>query len=225
MTQFDFHIETPRLYISHYNPANDTHCDFTVALIHSATSLKFNPSGPKMIPDREAARGFIAARAERLAKTGYGGFIVSLKPSESQAQGTGNGERDRSSNGDEIPFSQQNLTPIGTVSMQLSRIDGVPGPTIPDIGFNMHEDYHGRGYATEAVRGLMQYYTDEKGNSEFSGLTGKENENARRMFRRLGFKEQGMRSVKGIMGIGDAMDLDVWTLGIEEGRALEDFGL
>jgi RimJ/RimL family protein N-acetyltransferase len=83
--------------------------------------------------------------------------------------------------------------------------------------------YHGKGYATEAVRGLMEFFSKEKGVGVFSGLTNEKNENARRVFRRLEFKEWGVRRVNGIIWTGEPAELDVWTFGTGE-RGLEEFG-
>jgi len=44
-----------------------------------------------------------------------------------------------------VPFSQRKLERIGIVSMQLGRVAGEQAPTMPDVGFNMMERYHGKG--------------------------------------------------------------------------------
>jgi RimJ/RimL family protein N-acetyltransferase len=213
MSQSDFHVATPRLYLTHFDPSSNTHCDFYVALYNSASTIRHNPDAPKMVPDREAARRRMTPNSARLAKTGYGRYLVTLKPSETAEESA------------QIPFSQRVLEPIGVVSMQLARHEKGPMPLIPDVGFNMDERYHGKGYATEAVKGIMAYYANEKGVERFAGLTDADNENARRLFRRLGFKEWGVRVVKGVLSEGTEADLDVWTWGVEDGKALEEFGL
>lgn len=210
---FDFHITTPRLYISYFDPSSDLHCDSTVELLHGAASMKFMPSSKDKVPDREGARQFLATSRERQQRTGWGRHLVSLRP-ESEEEGDA-----------AKTFSERTLVPIGTVSMQMARIDGVPGPTIPDVGFNILERYHGKGYATEAVQGLMKYFSDVKGVKLFAGFTNEENESARKLFRRLGFQSHGIRSIGGIMWSGAVEDLDTWTWGLEEGQKLEDFGL
>jgi RimJ/RimL family protein N-acetyltransferase len=210
MSQYNFHITTPRLYLSYCNPESDLHCDFMVDLLHGAPSRKWHPGAATQIPDHEAARKVIAAKSERLVSEGIGRYLVSLKPAEED---------------ESISFSERELTPIGVVSMQVSRLEGVAGPTIPDVGFNMHEKYHGKGYATEAVQELMKYFREEKGISTFAGLTNEKNEDAKRLFRRLGFKEWGVRTVGGIMWTGEPAEVDVWTFGVEEGKGLEEFGL
>ena len=91
---------------------------------------------------------FLAAKSERLLSEGLGSYLVSLKPSNEDSS---------------VPFSERELVPIGVVSMQVARLEGVAAPTIPDVGFNMLEKYHGKGYATEAVQGIMDYFRKEKG--------------------------------------------------------------
>jgi RimJ/RimL family protein N-acetyltransferase len=152
---------------------------------------------------------------QKLVEQGIGRYLVSLKPLDRSGEEMGKNQ----------PFSERELTPIGVVSIQLARLDGVPAPTIPDVGFNMHEKYHGKGYATEAVLGLLKYFKEEKGTSMFAGLTNEKNEDARRLFRRVGFMEHSVRTVRGIMWTGEPADLDVWTFGIPKGNTLEEYGL
>jgi len=210
MSYFDFHITTPRLYLSYYNPALDSLCDFTIELLHGAPSRKWHPHVIETVPDREAARKMLEAGNERLIKTGYGRYLISLKPEKEDDP--------------EKPFSEKELEHIGVVSMQLARVEGVPAPTIPDVGFNVMEKYHGKGYATEAVQGLLKYYGEAKGIKEFAGLTHETNEPSNKLFRRAGFKNWGTRKVSGIMWSGQDIDVNVWTWGIDEGRELEEFG-
>jgi RimJ/RimL family protein N-acetyltransferase len=211
MSHLNFHITTPRLYLSYCNPDSSLQSAFMSSVLHGAPSRKWHPGALSDIPDEHAARSAMAAQLPRLLKLGFGRYLVSLRPSSA--------EEDES-----IPFSERELVPIGYVSMQMARVEGVAAPTIPDVGFNMHEMYHGKGYATEAVEGLMKYFREDNGFSAFAGLTNEKNEGARRLFRRLGFKEWGVRSVGGIMWTGKPADIDVWTFGVEEGRELEEYG-
>ncbi|KAI4917753.1 hypothetical protein J4E85_009845 [Alternaria conjuncta] len=213
MSPYDFHISTSRLYLSYLDPSSDEQCDFTLALYHGAPSVRRYPGVIKDVPDREAARKIAASGDEKLRATGYGRYIISLKP-ESPA-------------GDEetgVPFSQRRLERIGIVSMQLGRVAGEQAPTMPDVGFNMMERYHGKGYATEAAQGLIKYFREEKGAKEIAGLTDDTNDEAKRLFRRLGFTNHGVRKVRGIRWGGEVIDVDLWTLGLEDGKKLEDFG-
>jgi len=152
----------------------------------------------------------LEAGNERLMMTGYGRYLISLKPEEEDDP--------------KKPFSEKELEHIGIVSMQLARIEGAQAPTIPDVGFNMMEKCHGKGYASEAVQGLIKYYGETKGIKEFAGLTHETNGPANKLFRRTGFKNWGTKKVSGIMWSGQDIDVSVWTWGIDEGRKLEEFG-
>lgn len=58
---------------------------------------------------------------------------------------------------------------------------------------------------------MIEYLGNEKDVKEVAGLTDPDNEDAERLFRRLGFKNHGVRSVKGVRWSGDKLDVDVWT--------------
>jgi RimJ/RimL family protein N-acetyltransferase len=213
MSNPPFHITTPRLFISHQNPLNNTHCDFAVTLLHSTTSMKHNPSGPSLVPDRSAARSLIANSTEKLQQTGYGRYLVSLKPQVS----------DEKENGEDSSFLEPEHDLIGYVSCQFQRHAATPGPLIPDIGFNFLEEYHGRGYAKEAVEGLMTYFR-EKGTKAFAAMTDDENVDAKRLLARLGFRDWGVRRVVGVVNGGKEEELSVWTVGVENEGVLEENG-
>jgi RimJ/RimL family protein N-acetyltransferase len=208
MSTSTFHIDTPRLSLSLLSASNDTHCDFTVSLIHSPSSTKYNPSGPSLIPDREAARSFLVKSTEYFLRTGYSRYLVSLKPTSAPLVD------------DDAAFSTEGRHLIGIVSMKLAREPDVLGPLIPDVGFNFLPQFHGKGYATEAAVGLMQWYREEKGIKAFAGLTDEGNLEAKGVFRKLGFRGWGVRKVNGVIP-GGPMDVSVWTIGVDGLEELE----
>ena len=173
-------------------------------------SIKHNPDGPSMIPDADAARASIESSVEHTMRTGYGRYLVSLR--------TGGDE-------EQEQFSKRELEHVGVVSMQLNRHPSVPGPLIPDVGFNFLPKYHGKGIASEAARCLMEYFQAEKGVKAFAGMTDDENEEAKKTLRRLGFREWGVRGVKGVVDGGRETALSVWTVGVEDEGTLEGLGL
>ncbi|OAL07435.1 hypothetical protein IQ06DRAFT_238391, partial [Phaeosphaeriaceae sp. SRC1lsM3a] len=214
MPDSDFYITTPRLYISHHNASNDAHCDCFVNVIHSPSSKKYNQNGPSIVPNREAARSLIEATTDRMQRTSYGRYIVSIRPSpEIEAEN------------ESIPFSQRKLEFIGAITMQHNRFPAVPGPLIPDLGFNFLPQYHGKGYATEAATYLMKWFREEKGTKAFAGITDDENVAAKKALTRLGFRSWGMRRVKGVVDGGEERELSIWTIGVEDEGNLAGLGL
>ncbi|KAI8168233.1 hypothetical protein K4K49_009922 [Colletotrichum sp. SAR 10_70] len=208
MLDYDWHLSTPRLYISHVNPSNDIHCDFFVEYMSDRGSAKLDELSRTM-PKREAiAKLHILPRLERMEKLGWGRYLVSLKPEAV--------DEDSSI----IPFSQRHLEPIGCVTMQLARYPG-GGPTAPDLGFSFLDRYQGKGYATEAAQRLMKYFEEERGQKGFLGLTDPDNDKAKKMFQRMGFEDRGERDVVGVVE-GKTFMASVWSKGLE--GDLEEYG-
>jgi RimJ/RimL family protein N-acetyltransferase len=212
-SDLDFHITTPRLYISHHHASNDSHCNLMVDLKNSPSAVKHNPKGASIIPNREVARSTIEANSERMSRTGYGRYVVSLRPAN---------DADTTS---DTPFSKRNLELIGAVSMQHNRFPAIPGPLIPDVGFNFLPQYQGKGYATEAATHLMQYFRQEKGSKAFAGLTADGNDEAKKLLGKLGFRDRGVRGVRGVVNEGRETKVSVWTIGVDDETALEALGL
>ncbi|XP_014556031.1 hypothetical protein COCVIDRAFT_100806 [Bipolaris victoriae FI3] len=212
MSDPNFHITTPRLYLSYADPSNEAHVDFSLDLVNSAPTLRSQGSTGNSAADRAAARKRIADTMTSLKNKGFGRYFVWLRPETSSSDAS-------------TPFSERSLTPIGSVGLQLARLDGIKAPTIPDVGFIFLEKYQGKGYAAEAVAALMKYYEEEKGVSAFSGFTKEDNEGARGLFRRLGFTNHGVRRVSGIMWSGEDIEADTWTWGLKEGQELGELGI
>jgi RimJ/RimL family protein N-acetyltransferase len=222
MLDHDFHLATPRLYISHLLPTNDAHCDFIYDLMLSPGIAKEMPAAAvekaMSVPPRDAGRKLIADLADKMEKTGYGRYLVSLKPTS--ISGTPTNERA------EVPFSQRHSVPIGVVSMRHARFPSASSaPTIPDIGFGLLSRYFGHSYATEAATALLKYFKEEKGQKEFCAFCRPDNEASKNALRRLGFEKRGIREVNGVVD-GELLSALVWTMGVghEEGT-LEARGL
>ena len=208
MLDTNFHISTQRLDISYLDASNDVHCDFTVTLLNSPSMAHMKKANPRAIPDREAARVHIVPLSEKLEKTGYGRYIISL--------------RDASSDSSSVAFSERKGREyIGTVSMQLGRFPDAP--RVPDLGFALLPQYYGKGYATEAALGLMKYFRETRGHEGFAGFTSPDNEASNRMFGRMRFEDRGVKEVRGIVGDGRPFEVKVWTLGL--GGELEEYGI
>ncbi|CAO2653994.1 Nn.00g107270.m01.CDS01 [Neocucurbitaria sp. VM-36] len=219
MLDFDFHLTTPRLYISHLNPSNSAHCDFICELINSPEFMNESKSIELKMPNREAGRKFIQDGIPKMERSGHGRYLISLKPLDISIEYPTTKE-------DALPFSRRRYEPIGVVTMQLARFPGAP--TIPDVGFGLLARHQGRGYATEAAQRLLKYFEEERGQRDLAGYTSPENEASKNVFRRLGFEERGVRRLFGILGEGEEKVLKalVWTKGIGEGDGeLEKWGM
>lgn len=205
MTDLNFHIDTPRLTLSHFNPALDTHCDLLVSLWTQPSALRATGGVAMTNTTRDKARKQLELEKERIhPKTGHGRYLVSLKTSSPTT--------------DEIdtrPFSEvaETYTKIGTVSMKTRQY--VDMPVFPDLGYGLLEEYEGKGYATEAAMALMKYFEEVKGQKEFIGLTHPDNERSIKMMRRLGFREEGERAVLGFTPDGKAVFPLCWSRGLE----------
>lgn len=197
MTDPNFHIATPRLYLSYFQPSNPNHCDFLVTLWNTPEFIASIGGKPTSITTRGAAEALIAGRfrAEH-ARNGYGMFLVSLKSS------TPDYPADSSA-----PFSEhlEKCKPIGTVS--LMRGEPPNAYTAPDVGFAILPEEMRRGYAKEAAEGVMAWAEAERGVRDVLGLTEPSNEASQGVFRSLGFEDRGIHSLKVFGGVKGS----VWT--------------
>jgi RimJ/RimL family protein N-acetyltransferase len=192
MIDHNFHIDTPRLTLSHLNSTIDSHPDFLVALWTQPSALRATGGIPTGPTSREEARKQIEDEQEQFsAETGYGRYLISLKtPTASTADD------------DARPFSEaaETYTKIGTVTMKTRRY--VDMPVFPDVGFGLLEGFEGKGYATEAANALMEYLEEVTGKNGFLGLVHPDNEKSIAMMKRLGFREEGLRGVLGLTSDG-----------------------
>ncbi|MCJ1308785.1 hypothetical protein MMC25_002440 [Agyrium rufum] len=61
--------------------------------------------------------------------------------------------------------------------------------TLPDIGWVLLEDYHGKGYATEAATELLRFAREDIATKEFIAAPGPTNRQSYRVAQKLGFVE------------------------------------
>jgi len=198
MTDPNFHIETPHLYISYFIPSNDAHCNFLVYLYNTPEFIASIGGKPTSITTTAAARQRLEGRfrAEH-ARNGYGTYLVSLKPASPSPSAPANS-----------PFATTlaDCKPIGSVS--LMRGDSADSYTAPDIGFAIVPEETGKGYATEAARGLIDYAQRNLGVDAVFGFFEKGNARSRRVVQKLGFEDRGVRALKAFGGA----ESEVWTL-------------
>jgi predicted acetyltransferase len=183
MVATEFHIDTPRLVISHLDSLQDSHCDFLVTLYDTEQNRARNAA----MADRDAARKKIDAYDD-IWTSGYGRYLVSLKTPTSSAP----------AEADNIPFSERvkAYTKIGVVSMNSRKFQDAP--LAPDVGYNVLPTFQGKGFATEAAAALVRWFEVEKGQTEFLGFCDSGNEGSKAVLRRVGFEERGVRNIKGM---------------------------
>lgn len=206
MLDFNFHITAPRLYLTYLDSSNRRHTDMLIERFNNS-DYKFYPRGPDFSFTLDDAHYYIDGVAERLEKTGWGRYVVLLRPE---------GEIEEPA----TPFSERSrdLTPIGVVSMQYKRFEGVAAPDIPDVGFGLSPWATGKGYAAEAGAALMSYFEKERGIKAFAGFTDVENLPARKLLGKLGMEEVGVGEVSGITPKEGLSRVAVFVKGVEGGK-------
>lgn len=195
MTDPNFHIITPRLYLSYLIASNDAHCDFVVHLYNTPEFIASIGGTPTSITTTEAARQYIERRFQaEHSRNGYGTYLVSLKPASPDVY-----------SGDSFGDVLKGCSPIGTVS--LTRGLSSDAYKAPDIGFAIIPELNGKGYATEAARELIDYAQKNLGVDAIFGFFEKGNARSRRVVEKLGLEDRGVRSLKNFGGA----ESEVWT--------------
>jgi [ribosomal protein S5]-alanine N-acetyltransferase len=70
-------------------------------------------------------------------------------------------------------------------------VNAVKAPDAVEVGYSIFEPYRRRGYATEVVRALIDWASDEHGIRRFIASISPENEPSLALVTRLGFKHTG----------------------------------
>ncbi|KAJ4304633.1 hypothetical protein N0V90_000159 [Kalmusia sp. IMI 367209] len=209
MPDYSFYITTPRLAITYFDASKEPHVAFTKELYKAYTKVDENGNIKPTIPDHAAAIKLIEERAAQIDSTGYGRYLISVLPSTDA----------------DITQRVETATPVGLVGLNLR---GPDTPPVPDIGFNLLPSARGKGYATEAVAGLLGWYEREKGVTEVLGYCDDDNEGSKAVLRRSGFELVGYREIGAFMNSGGIPKerqpgLLVWTRGLK--GELKDYGL
>ncbi|KAJ5637599.1 hypothetical protein N7490_007478 [Penicillium lividum] len=167
-----FTIKTPRLRIVPFDPTNETHCTFLPHLWN--TDLFIRSCGRTSVLDPESASEFIRTRIlADYARNKHGIFLVLLQE-------------------DTELFPP---IPIGTVSL----MKGAPPNRhylAPDIGYAILPEMNGRGYATEAAKGLIEYAKMELGITDFFGFCSATHSHSRRVLERIGMAFRGIAALE-----------------------------
>lgn len=88
-----------------------------------------------------------------------------------------------------LPVASRRDEPIGTVMLMPLEDDNGPTDLI-EVGWHLHPDWQGRGYATEAARALLDAAA-AAGIEEVLALTDLGNEPSQRVALRLGMTDEG----------------------------------
>ncbi|KAF2113979.1 including n-acetylases of ribosomal protein [Lophiotrema nucula] len=185
----NWRIETPRLYLSYLSSDNDSHCAFVSELWNTSSMQKANKGTGFTDRGLEAARQRLSDdwKIQDQAVTGFGNYLVTLKPPLPE-----------SSIPADTPFSdiEKDCVKVGIITMKRRVHTG--GSDAPDLGFAFSPEWQGKGYATEAARGLIKWLEEEKGVKAMFAYTSPTNEDSKRLLRRLGFEERETRELKGV---------------------------
>jgi RimJ/RimL family protein N-acetyltransferase len=194
MTDPNFFISTPRLYLSYFQPLLPSYCDFLVTLYNTPEFIASIGGKPTSITTRATAQNQLQGRFRiEHARNGYGTYLVSLKPSTD----------DRS--GDDIIFPEKLAAckHIGTVS--LMRGEPPNAYLAPDLGFAILPEEMQKGYTSEAAEALLAWVEKDLDVRDVLGLFDPTNEASKRVFNRLGFENRGVRALKVFGGVEGAV--------------------
>jgi predicted acetyltransferase len=208
MVATEFHIDTPRLVISHWDSLQESHCDFLMNLYNTEQDRARNAA----LPDREAASKKIDSY-DLIWTSGYGRYLVSLKTPTSSTTAEAH----------DVPFAEKvkAYTHIGAVSMNSRKFKGAP--LAPDVGYRLLPAFRGKGFATEAAAALVRWFEEEKGQTEFFGFCDPANEGSKAVLRRIGFEARGVRKIKGMYSDEEIIASMVFSKGLM--KSLEAYGL
>jgi RimJ/RimL family protein N-acetyltransferase len=211
MTDPNFHIMTPRLYLSYFQPSNPAHCDFLVTLYNTPAFIASSGGKPTSITTRSAAEERLSGRfREEHARNGYGTYLISLRPASTWEK-----PEDETT---PFPDRLSDCKHIGTVSLMR----GVPpnAYSAPDLGFAVLPEEMRKGYAREASEGLLAWVEKERGVRDVLGLFDPSNEGSKGVFRSLGFEDRGVHvlrvfgGVRGAVWVREGMNGDLSVYGI-----------
>jgi RimJ/RimL family protein N-acetyltransferase len=194
-----FSIPTERLHISYIQDENPDHCAFIVRLWNTEHFIQ--SCGKTGIDTPEKASQFIKNRVQAdYNRNKHGQFLVSLKPHP------------------DASLAESKL--IGMVSL----MKGEPpnAYTYPDIGYTILPEENGKGYATEAAIGLLDYARRELNIDGVFGFCSEGNTTSRRVLEKIGLEFRGMRKLRIFGGSLDAvyalpeMNTDLTVYGIDD---------
>lgn len=180
---------TARLTFTHLDPSSTRHCEFLVSLYTSPLFLSVFKKSPVSTPE-EAAELMRNRFLPEFERNGYGKWIVVLKPDPDSSSSPG------------LTSTEEREEGALMGVMGFSKREGELYPIVPDLGFAFLPEYTGKGYATEAARGLLEYAHREIGLDVIFGFTDPDNTASRKLMERAGLEDRGTTRMK-CFGLGD----------------------
>jgi predicted acetyltransferase len=204
MTELNFFIETPRLYLSYFQPDIPSHCDWLVELYSTPEFIASNGGNLTSMTSLEAAYNqLLTTFREEHARNRYGRYLVSMKPSTaSDAEdhaGRGAAERESADKPSHGEF-------VGMVT--LLRGTGTNAYSVPELGFVIHPSKMRHGYEKEAASALLDYVAHTLCVRDVIGLCDPNNKASQGVFKSLGFRDRGVQELKAFGGKKGV----VWTI-------------
>ena len=175
----NFHIETPRLYISYFIPSNPKHCSFLVDLYNSPLFLSSEGKTGVYTPQQaeERIRNSFATGHD---SHGYGQYLVSLKTIP------------------EASFAESR--PIGSVCLTK-----VQHYSAPDLGYAIIPEENGKGYATEAAKRLLEYAKDVLGVTKVLGFCKASDIHSQRTMEKIGLEKRAVAVLRAFSELESAI--------------------
>ncbi|PWY92273.1 putative GNAT family acetyltransferase [Aspergillus heteromorphus CBS 117.55] len=177
-----FSIPTSRLHISYLEPNNPTHSAFVHHLWNTDDFIQ--AEGPTGLDTPEKAAKFIATRVQSdYNRNKHGQMLVSLKP-----------------------YPDASLAESKMIGM-VSLMKGEPpnAYTQPDVGYTILPEESGKGYATEAGIGLIEYARRELGVEGVFGFCRVDAARSRRVLEKIGLEFRGERNLRVFGGARSAV--------------------
>ncbi|KAJ9294796.1 hypothetical protein DTO271G3_6716 [Paecilomyces variotii] len=184
---------TQRLTFAHLDPSSTKHCEFLVSLYNSPLYLAAFRKSPISTPEEaaELIRNRFAAEFER---NGYGKWIVVLKPDATSSSSSSSSSMKEESSAAGTKGEGDQCIFIGC--MGFAKRDAEFSPSAPDVGFAFLPKYTGNGYATEALRALLDYGQKELGLDVILGFTDPDNGPSCKLMARAGMEDRGVRRMR-----------------------------
>lgn len=111
-------------------------------------------------------------------------------------------------------------TVVGDVVLQVPRWD----PEVVEVGWHLHRDHHGQGYATEAARELLRHAFEGLGLESIDAIVAERNAPSHGVAGRLGMRRVGSFDHNGMPHARYRLTPDEFTAGSDAAPSRPDLG-